>query len=55
MKFENGLLKECTEKELYDLWIQNKTIVKMDFDAYKQSAIQSGCRITNEFIIIHEN
>ena len=53
MKWENNLLKECTEKELYDLWISNKKMLNnITYDDYLESALQSGCKITDRFIIV---
>ena len=55
MKYNNGLLVECTEKELYNMYMQNRKIVGCTYDEYKISAEQTGCKITNQFIIIEED
>ena len=43
MKYNNGLLVECTEKELYNMYMQNRKIVGCIYDEYKTSAEQAGC------------
>ena len=53
MKWKNNLLEECTEKELYELWLSNKKMLNnITFDQYVNSAIKSGCKITDRFIIV---
>ena len=55
MKYNNGLLVECTEKELYNTYIQNKKLLNCTYDEYRNSAEQAGCKITNQFIVVEED
>ena len=50
MKYKNNLIIECTEKELYNLWFDSRSIHKQTFDQYKQIAINNGCNVIDRFI-----
>ena len=53
MKFdENKNLKECTEKELYDLWFGNRKVLQLSYDDYLAQTIKNGVNVTDRFIII---
>jgi len=52
---ENNKLIQCTEKELYDLWFENRKALKVSYDDYLVQAINSGVNITERFVIISEN
>lgn len=51
MKQANGLITECTEKELYELYIANRNMLGgISYDDYKARAVESNCMITEPFV-----
>lgn len=46
MKIENGKIKECTEKELYNYWIKQTLDDIFPFEEYKNIVISFGTKVS---------
>ena len=56
MKYTNNVLSECTEKELYGIWLQTRAWLNdISYDDYLALAINSGVEVTERFVVIYDN